>query len=59
MRQTCAYTHDISIIARSRDALAETCSTLRRDAKQIGLVINQGKTKYMRNTRKQINRQDI
>jgi sorting nexin-29 len=53
MRQTCAYADDISIIALSRDALVETFSTL-RDAKKSGLLINQGKTKYMRNTRKEI-----
>jgi hypothetical protein len=54
-----AYADDISIIARSRDALVETFNTLRRDAKKFGLIINQGKTKYMRNARKEIKRQDI
>jgi hypothetical protein len=59
MRQTCAYADDISIIARSRDALVETFNTLRRDAKKFGLKINQGKTKYMRNTRKEIKTRNI
>jgi hypothetical protein len=54
MRQTCAYADDIAIIARSRDALVETFSSLRRDAKEFGLIINKGKTKYVRNTRKEI-----
>jgi hypothetical protein len=41
-----------SIIARSRDALVETFNTLRRGVKKFGLIINKGKTKYVRNTRK-------
>jgi hypothetical protein len=36
MRQTCAYADDISIIARSGDALVETFNTLRREAKNLG-----------------------
>jgi hypothetical protein len=31
----------------------------KQDAEKFGLIINQGKTKYMRNTRKEIKRQDI
>jgi hypothetical protein len=34
MRQPCAYADDISIIARSRDALVESFKTLRREAKK-------------------------
>jgi hypothetical protein len=35
MRQTCAYADDISITARSGDALVETFNSLTRDAKKI------------------------
>ena len=58
-RQTCAYADDVSISARTRGALAETFTILKRDAEKYGLIINQEKTKYMRKTRKVITQQDL
>ena len=59
LRQTCAYTDEVSITARTGGALAETSTILRRDAEKYGLIINQEKTKYMRNTRKEVTRKDL
>jgi type IV secretory pathway VirB4 component len=50
-KQICAYAHDIVIIARTKEALDETCNKLKEEAEKPGLVININKTKYA-NTKK-------
>jgi sorting nexin-29 len=42
-----AYADDIDIIARSRKALKEAFLSLERAAKEMGLRINEEKTKYL------------
>ena len=59
LRQTFPYADDISVIARTRGALVETYTILKQDAEKYGLIINQERTKYMRNTKKEITRQDL
>jgi hypothetical protein len=45
--QLLAYTDDIDIISRSPKSLQESTIASDRDAKRLGLEINQAKTKYM------------
>lgn len=46
-KHICAYADDIVIIATREDQLKETFALLNTNAKQVGLEVNSGKTKYM------------
>jgi hypothetical protein len=46
------------MIALTRGALGETFRIIKRDAEKYGLIINEGKTEYMRNIRNMIKRRD-
>ncbi|PSN43253.1 hypothetical protein C0J52_25287, partial [Blattella germanica] len=50
-RQCMAYADDIVIMSRSLEVLNEVVSQIQREAEHMGLVINNRKTKYMRNAR--------
>jgi len=51
LTQLSAYTDDLVIIARTRNALDEMFLTLEKEARDAGLVVNQSKTKYMKTAR--------
>ena len=53
LKQCSAYTDDILLIARTTHALKDTCQKLIGTPSQVGLTINEHKTKYLRCTKKQ------
>ena len=57
--QLLAYADDIDIIGRSPKAVKETFSKLEKAAKNMGLKINEKKTKYMEMTNKQSNMNNL
>ena len=51
--QILGYADDIDIIARSHRAVIDTFIKIKEEAMQVGLVVNEGKTKYMVSTSKE------
>jgi len=47
MTQINAYTDDVVIMARSKQAMEELLKALKENANEVGLSINQEKTKYL------------
>lgn len=46
--QICAYADDVGIFARTKNALIEVFSQIKEKGKELGLVINESKTVYMK-----------
>jgi hypothetical protein len=59
LKQICVYADDVVLVTRTKQALENTLQKLKHEAEKYGLVINQEKTKYMRNSRTQTYRKDI
>ena len=51
-RQLTAYSDDILITARTRQSLIDTFQQLKNNSVEVGLVINEKKTKYLKSTKK-------
>ena len=52
LRQLTAYADDILITARTRRSLIDTFQQLKNNSMEIGLIINEKKTKYLKSTKK-------
>ena len=52
LRQLMAYADDILIIARTKQSLIDTCRQLRNNSMEVGLIINEKKTKNLKYTQK-------
>jgi len=52
LRQLTAYADDILIIARTRQSLIDTFQQLKNNSMEVGLIINDKKTKYLKSTKK-------
>uniref|UniRef100_A0A8D9B1A7 Craniofacial development protein 2 n=1 Tax=Cacopsylla melanoneura TaxID=428564 RepID=A0A8D9B1A7_9HEMI len=46
--QICAYADDVGIIARTKDKLIEVFKQVQENGKELGLIINESKTQYMK-----------
>lgn len=59
--QILAYADDIAIVARNLGDMMEVLQKLNNKAKEVGLLINESKTKYLRMTTEEKNddRQNI
>lgn len=49
-----AYADDMAIYARTRKSMIETFERLKKRTKEIGLIINEDKTKYLKMTKNTI-----
>jgi len=47
-----AYADDILITARTRQSLIDTFQQLKKNSMEVGLIINEKKTKYLKSTKK-------
>jgi len=52
LRQLTAYAGDILVTARARQSLIDTFQQLKNNSKEVGLIINEKKTKYLKCTKK-------
>jgi len=52
LRQLTAYTYDILITTRTRQSLVDTFQQLKNNSMEVGLIINEKKTKYLKSTKK-------
>ena len=52
LRQLTAYAADILIIARTKRSLIDTFQQLKNNSVEVGLIINEKKTKYLKCTKK-------
>jgi hypothetical protein len=52
LRQVTAYADDILISARTKQPLIDTFQQLKNNAMEVGLIINEKKTKYLKCTKK-------
>jgi len=52
LKQICAYAGDILIIGRTKQILIDTFCTLKQEAQNAGLIVNNNKNKYLYFTRK-------
>jgi hypothetical protein len=50
--QLTAYTDDMLITARTRQSLIDTFQQLKNNSMEVGLIINEKKTKYLKSTKK-------
>jgi hypothetical protein len=53
LKQCSAYADDIIITARNKQTLVDTFERLKNISSQLGLIVNENKTKYMKCTRKE------
>jgi hypothetical protein len=53
LRQLTAYADDILITARTRQSLNDKFQQLKNNCMEIGLIINEKKTKYLKSTKKE------
>jgi hypothetical protein len=58
LRQLSAYADGILLIARTKQSLIDTVQQLQNDSMEVGLIINEKKTKYLRCTKKKDIRTD-
>ena len=54
LKQICAYADDIVIIGRTKQTITDTFCELKQEALNVGLIINNNKTKYLYCTRRAI-----
>jgi hypothetical protein len=54
LKQISAYADDVIIIGRTKQVMIDMFTELKNEASKCGLLINGGKTKYMKCTRKQV-----
>ena len=54
--QLLAYAHDIDIIGRTKRDVTATYGAIERDSTKISLAVNEGKTKYMFSTSRDVRR---
>jgi hypothetical protein len=59
VRRVCVYADDILILARTKQALADSLIKLNKEAQKAGLLINVNKTKYMKCSRNQVKEQIV
>ena len=52
LRQLTDYADDILITARTRQSLIDTFQQLKNNSMEIGLIINEKETKYLKSTKK-------
>jgi len=52
LRQLTAYADDILITARTRQSLIDTFHQLKNNSMEVGLIINEKKTKYLKSIKK-------
>ena len=52
LRQLTAYADDILITAHTRQSLIDTFQQLKKNSMEVGLIINEKKTKYLKSTKK-------
>jgi len=52
LRQLTAYADDILITPRTRQSLIDTSQQLKNNSMEVGLIINEKKTKYLKSTKK-------
>ena len=52
LRQLMAYADDVLIIARTKQSLIDTIRQLKNNSMEVGLTINEKKTKYLKCTHK-------
>ena len=52
LRQLTAYTDDILITAHTRQSLIDTFQQLKKNSIEVGLIINEKKTKYLKSSKK-------
>ena len=52
LRQLMAYADDVLIIARTKQSLIDTIRQLKNNSMEVGLTINEKKTKYLKCTKK-------
>jgi porphobilinogen deaminase len=55
LRQITAYAEDILVMARTELTLIDTFVKLKEEANRYGLVVNEGRTKYMKCGRRKNN----
>jgi hypothetical protein len=59
LRQLSAYADDILLIARTIQSLKDTFQQLKNVSMEVGLIINENKTKYLRCTKKDIRTENL
>jgi hypothetical protein len=59
LRQLTAYADDILIIARTKQSLIDTFQQLKNNTMEVGLIINEKKTKYLKFTKKDTRPENI
>jgi porphobilinogen deaminase len=52
LRQLTAYADDVLITARTRQALIDTFQQLKNNSMEVGLIMNEKKTKYLKSTKR-------
>ena len=58
-KQLCAYADDVLVVARTHHAMVETFNKLKKEAEEVGLIINVNKTKYMKCSRNKLLQEKI
>jgi hypothetical protein len=59
LKQLLAYADDIVITTRTKGALIETLHQLKSSSEEVGLKINEKKTKYLKCSKKDNNKEDL
>ena len=59
LKQLLAYADDIIITTRTKGALTEALHLLKTSSKEVGLKINEEKTKYLKCSKKDDNKEDL
>jgi len=59
LRQLTAYADDILITARTRQSLIDTFQQLKNNSIEVGLIINEKKTKYLKSTKKETRNESL
>jgi hypothetical protein len=49
LKQICAYADDVVIIGRTKQSLIDTFCELKNEAQNVGLIVNDSKSKYQEN----------